>query len=200
MHLVFPLPTSLFIRYVVNANRGEYRGANFCGPSQWAFHLVTGSNYNAFVKITVLGIAECIHQVWDFIYNKKNMKMMKDNKSKATKSSFSIRQHLIWFQTSCPPPPSMLIWNCRWPSQTYSLVLLGGPVREPAIDGYLETCFFRGQEAASMAPPKTSRSEPPQATKMAAPNSNLQEAGWCWYVASKYKNKCSKMKYNSCQR
>lgn len=58
-------------------------------------------------------------------------------------------------------------------SQTYSLVLLGGPEREPAIDGYLDTCFFRGQEAANMAPPRTSRREPPHAMKMAAPNSNL---------------------------
>lgn len=113
--------------------------------------------------------------------------MMTGNKSKATKSSFGFHHHLPWFQRSGQLPASMLIWNCRWLSQTYSLVLLGGPDREPAMDGYLETCFFRGQEAASMAPPKTSRSEPPQATKMAAPNSNLQEARWYW----KQKSNCS---------
>lgn len=61
----------------------------------------------------------------------------------------------------------------RWRPQTYSFVLLGGLERELAMDGYLDTFFFRGQEAASMAPPRTSRREPPQAMKMAAPNSNL---------------------------
>ena len=69
--------------------------------------------------------------------------------------------------------------SCRGRSHTYSLVLLGGPLREPPMDGYLATCFFRGQEAANMAPPKTSSREPPQAMKMAAPNSNLgHERGW----------------------
>lgn len=53
-------------------------------------------------------------------------------------------------------------------------MLLGGPEWEPALDGYLDTSFFRGQEAANMAPPRTSRREPPQAMKMAAPNSNLR--------------------------
>lgn len=66
----------------------------------------------------------------------------------------------------------------RGGSQTYSLVLLGGPERELAMDGYLDTCFFRGQEAANMAPPRTSRREPPQAMKMAAPNSNLGQTRW----------------------
>lgn len=60
-------------------------------------------------------------------------------------------------------------------SQTYSFVLLGAPEREPATDGYLGTCLFRGQEAANMAPPKMSSREPPQAMKMAVPNSNLQQ-------------------------
>lgn len=108
---------------------------------------------------------------------------MKDNKSEGAQSSYSVHRHLTWFLASRPPPPSMHIWNCRGPSQTYSLVLLGGPEREPAMEGYLETCFFRGQEAASMAPPKTSRREPPQATKMAAPNSNLQKAPRRWEVS-----------------
>lgn len=72
--------------------------------------------------------------------------------------------------------------SCRGRSHTYSLVLLGGPVRELAMDGYLDTCFFRGQEAASMAPPRTSSREPPQAMKMAAPNSNLQHTIWYWYI------------------
>lgn len=62
-------------------------------------------------------------------------------------------------------------------SQTYSLVLLGGPERVLPMAGYLDTCFFLGQEAANMAPPKTSRREPPHAMKMAAPNSNLERQG-----------------------
>lgn len=67
-------------------------------------------------------------------------------------------------------------------SQTYSLVLLGGPERGGAMDGYLDTCFFRGQEAASMAPPRTSSREPPHAMKMAAPNSNLGNTTLYWVV------------------
>lgn len=62
-------------------------------------------------------------------------------------------------------------------SQTYSLVLLGGPERVLPMAGYLDTCFFLGQEAANMVPPKTSRREPPHAMKMAAPNSNLERQG-----------------------
>ena len=61
-------------------------------------------------------------------------------------------------------------------SHTYSFVLLEEPWRTAVaaiMDGYLDTCFFLGQEAASMAPPRTSSREPPHATKMATPNSNL---------------------------
>lgn len=85
----------------------------------------------------------------------------------------------IWFTTS--HTPSLLLRR----SQTYSLVLLGGPERGLAMDGYLLTCFFRGQEAANMAPPRTSRREPPQAMKMAAPNSNLGQTR-CWQIISKW--------------
>jgi len=48
------------------------------------------------------------------------------------------------------------------------------------MDGYLDTCFFLGQDAANMAPPSTSRREPPHAMKMAAPNSNLDRPKQCF--------------------
>ncbi len=56
---------------------------------------------------------------------------------------------------------------------TYSLLL---PLADRAelLLGYFDTCLLRGQEAANMAPPRTSRNDPPQAMKMAAPNSNLK--------------------------
>ena len=54
---------------------------------------------------------------------------------------------------------------------TYSLVLLGGLEM-----GYLGEGLPRGQEAASMAPPRTSRKAPAQAMKMAEPNSYLWTA------------------------
>lgn len=53
------------------------------------------------------------------------------------------------------------------------MVLLGAPERELAVGGYLGRCLFLGQDAANIAPPKTSNREPPQAMKMAEPNSNL---------------------------
>lgn len=88
--------------------------------------------------------------------------------------TFSFTPHWCcnkWGEAS--PSASVEVSGYRGLSQTYSLVLLGGPEREPAMDGYLDTCFFRGQDAANMAPPRTSRRDPPQAMKMAAPNSNL---------------------------
>lgn len=60
-----------------------------------------------------------------------------------------------------------------WRPYTYSLVQLGAPERELGVGGYLDICFFLEQEAANIAPPRTSNKEPPQAMKMAEPNSNL---------------------------
>lgn len=62
-------------------------------------------------------------------------------------------------------------------SHTYSLVLAAAPERVLPIGGYLDTCFFVGQDAANIAPPRTSRREPPHAMKIAAPNSNLNRKG-----------------------
>ncbi len=69
-------------------------------------------------------------------------------------------------------------WNCFSVcpvggslGHTYSVLL---PFADRAGLGYFDTCLLRGQEAANMAPPRTSRNDPPQAMKMAAPNSNLK--------------------------
>lgn len=55
---------------------------------------------------------------------------------------------------------------------TYSLLLLLAE-RAELLLGYFDTCLLRVQEAANMAPPRTSRNDPAQAMKIAAPNSNL---------------------------
>lgn len=57
---------------------------------------------------------------------------------------------------------------------TYSLLLLLADLAGLLL-GYFDTCLLRGQEAANMAPPRTSRNDPPQAMKIAAPNSNLKK-------------------------
>lgn len=56
------------------------------------------------------------------------------------------------------------------PVQTYSLVLLGGLEM-----GYLGEGLLLGQDAASIAPPTTTRNAPAQAMKMADPNSYLKK-------------------------
>lgn len=73
----------------------------------------------------------------------------------------------------------IIIWQHDL-AHTYSLVLLDGErALTPLMTGYLGTGFLLlGQEDASMAPPSRSRKEPPQAMKMAAPNSNLLLGRW----------------------
>ncbi len=72
-------------------------------------------------------------------------------------------QLLKLLSVSCPVGGSL--------GHTYSVLL---PLADRAGLGYFDTCLLRGQEAANMAPPRTSRNDPPQAMKMAAPNSNLK--------------------------